>query len=220
MTVDAILLDWPALVETEPAAKLIPKTLRAVAVLFEAEAGETLFRIGDPVRQVYLVISGEIRLTRSDRNGTEIILQRSRGGFIAEASLDSKAFHCQAVAAEPSKVLLFPVASFRTALESEANFCKGWQSHLARELRRVRAQCERLNLHNAADRVTHYIESEGVNGAIELHQSRKAWAAELGLTHESLYRTLRRMQDEGVLKVDGHQFSTFPFHGDTPSLRT
>jgi len=209
-----MLLDWQELIGIEPSAKLIPKALREATTLFSAEGGETLFRIGDPVRLVYLVISGEVRLTRSDRNGGEIILQRSRGGFIAEASLDTRAYHCLAVATEPSRMLLFPVASFRAALESDATFCKGWQSHLARELRKIRAQCERLNLHNAAERVTHHIESEGINGAIELRQSRKAWATELGLSHESLYRTLRKMQDEGVLKVEGNRFSTRPFLGN------
>jgi CRP-like cAMP-binding protein len=49
----------------------------------DAKAHETFFRIGDPVRHLYLVISGEARLVRIDRRGREVILQRSRGGFIA-----------------------------------------------------------------------------------------------------------------------------------------
>jgi CRP/FNR family transcriptional regulator, dissimilatory nitrate respiration regulator len=39
------------------------------------------------VQSVFSVISGEVRLIRRDRNGSEIVLQRSRGGFFAEASL-------------------------------------------------------------------------------------------------------------------------------------
>lgn len=67
------------------------------AKLLDAQPRETLFRIGDPIRYVFLVVSGEARLIRLDRNGGEVILQRSRGGFIAEASLDSRAYHCDAV---------------------------------------------------------------------------------------------------------------------------
>jgi CRP/FNR family transcriptional regulator, dissimilatory nitrate respiration regulator len=74
---------------------------------------------------------------------------------------------------------------------------------IAREVRRLRAQCERLSLHGAADRIIHYIEAEGSNGIVILNQTRKAWAAELGLTHEALYRALRRLQTDGTLDIDG-----------------
>lgn len=196
-------VNWDALVATYPLTASISINLRARATQVVASSGELLFRIGDPIRHIYFVISGEVRLMRFDRNGGEVILQRSRAGFIAEASLDSPAYHCDAVVTETSTLLLFPIAAFQAALESEPDFRKAWQSRLAKELRKVRAQCERLSLNNAADRVTHYIESEGVDGVITLNHSRKSWASELGLTHEALYRALRRMQDDGILKVEG-----------------
>lgn len=203
-------LDWPTLCGRQPAAALIPESLREHAKLFEAQTRETLFRTADPVRHIYLVISGEARLIRLDRNGGEIILQRSRGGFIAEASLDSRAYHCDGIASEPTAILALPASAFRSALDADPTFCKAWQMQLAKEVRKLRAQCERLSLHNAADRITHYIESEGTDGVLILSQSRKSWAAELGLSHESLYRTLRRMQDDGLIAVDGTRLATKP----------
>ncbi len=201
-------LDWPSLIATEQSVHLIPRALRESAHLVHADTRESLFRIGDSVRYIYLVVSGEARLIRVGPQGNEVILQRSRGGFIAEASLDSRAYHCDAVVVEPTALLLFPVAAFRTTLEEELVFRKGWQSLLANEVRKLRAQCERLSLHSAVDRIGHYIESEGTHGVVKLNQSRKAWASELGLTHEALYRALRRMQDDGLLAIDGHRFTS------------
>lgn len=203
-------IDWLSLIEIQPAAGLIPVSLRMHARLLNAQPRETLFCIGDPVKHVFLLISGEARLIRLDRNGGEVILQRSRGGFIAEASLDSRAYHCDAVASEPTTILAFLAGVFRSALEEDSTFRRAWQSQLAKEVRKLRAQCERLSLHNAADRIIHFIESEGTDGALTLTQSRKSWAAELGLSHEALYRTLRRMQDDGVLDVDGARLATKP----------
>ena len=57
------------------------------------------------------------------------------------------------------------------------------------------------------DRIIHDIESEGDAGAVVLTQSRKDWAAELGLTHEALYRSLKQMSDSGVLILDGPRIS-------------
>ena len=75
---------------------------------------------------------------------------------------------------------------------------------LAREVRLLRARCERLSLRSAASRVVHYIESEGRDGRIELRCARKAWAAELGLTHAALYRalaSLRRAKRIAIVEI-------------------
>ena len=203
-----IVLDWQALSESQPELVLIPPQLRTQAERLELKAGVTLFRVNDRVQNVFSVVSGEVRLVRLDHNGTEIVLQRSRGGFFAEASLDNKGYHCDAVVSEAGIILQFPVNAFRSALDEDADFRSAWMAHLAREVRKLRAQCERLSLHRAADRIIHYIESEGVDGIIILNQSRKAWASDLGLSHEALYRALSRLQANGVLQIDGSQIST------------
>ena len=84
-----------------------------------------------------------------------------------------------------------------------------WLQRLTREVRTLRAQSERLRLNSAAERILHYIEAEGSDGAVTLHQTRRAWAGELGLSHEVLYRTLRRLREEGVLTLDGNRIAIF-----------
>ncbi|MEB0272987.1 Crp/Fnr family transcriptional regulator, partial [Pseudomonas sp. 5B4] len=63
---------------------------------------------------------------------------------------------------------------------------------------------------SATDRITHYFESEGSDGAVTLSQSRKSCAKDLGLTHEALYRALRRIQNDGCLKVECNQLTIKP----------
>jgi len=92
--------------------------------------------------------------------------------------------------------------AFIEALADEG-FRNRWIGHLARELRRVRAQAERMSLRTAQERIIHYIVTEGENGSILLSHSKKDWAAELGLTHEALYRALVRMERSGQISVDG-----------------
>lgn len=142
-------------------------------------------------------------LVRHSRDGQPIVLQRVHEGFIAEASIESPLYHCDGVATVPTVVLAFPIAALRSALDTDARFRAAWSRHLAGEVRSLRARCERLSLHRAADRITHYLETEGVGGAVVLDRSMKSWAADLGLTHEALYRTIARMKCAGTLSVDG-----------------
>ncbi len=150
---------------------------------------------------MYFVVSGEVHLVRRSPSGSEIVLQRAREGFLAEASLDQAAYHCDAVAVLPSELLMLPRKSFLEALAADG-FRSRWIMHLARELRRVRAQSERLSLRTAQERIVHCIETEG-DGSIRLSHSKKEWAAELGLTHEALYRALARMERSGEIDIVG-----------------
>jgi CRP-like cAMP-binding protein len=104
-------------------------------------------------------------------------------------------------------LLGFPIEPFREALRDDGKFRAFWMMRLAREVRSLRAQCERLSLRSAADRIEHYIEAEGDNGRIVLRRTRKAWADELGLTHEALYRTLASLRQKGrITAVENEGF--------------
>ncbi len=195
--------DWSILAADYPDLAHVPPGLRDAARVRVFAAGEAVFRQGDRPKAMYRVLDGEVRLLRRARDGTETILQRSRGGFFAEASLESAAYHCDAVVVVVSRLLSFPKAAFREALNSTPVFRDAWMAQLAREVRLLRARCECLSLRGADARILHALESEGTAGALTLAQSRKAWSAELGLTHEALYRALARLQAAGTICVDG-----------------
>ena len=132
-----------------------------------------------------------------------MVMQRARNSFFAEASLESAAYHCDGVATEPVLALAFPIGKFLIALAECPNFRGKWISLLLREVRRARGQVERQGLRNAGDRILHYLETECPSGQLRLNQTKKAWASELGLSHEALYRALGKLSDQGVLRVDG-----------------
>lgn len=192
--------DWRTLARRSPVLAALPQAARIAARQRDLAPGRTLFRRGDRPRAMYFVLRGEVRLVRRSVAGREIVLQRARNGPLAEASLDQPSYHCDAVGEAASALLAVPIAAFRDAL-ADAGFRGAWTSHLARELRRTRAQCERLGLRRAQDRILHYLESEGDDGRLQLTQTKKAWAVELGLTHEALYRALRTLARSGLVTV-------------------
>lgn len=195
--------EWAALIRTHPELVSIPQRLRDHAIDVRAAAAATLYRIGAKPKFMLFVVAGEIRLVRRTRNGAEIVTQRATAGFLAEASLEGLRYHCDIVAGLDSRIVAFPIGQFHKALHDDEGFRDFWITRLARELRKVRGQCERLSLRGVAERIEHYIEAEGSNGRLELRQTRKAWAAELGMTHEALYRALADLVRAG--RVDAQE---------------
>lgn len=193
-----------------PEWSALPPRLREAAEPLTAAAGKTLFRAGSRPLAIYYVLDGEVRLVRRSASGAESILQRARRGPLAEASLYSPRYHCDAVVCSSARLLRFPRPLFLQTIDDDPAFRTAWITHLASEVRRARAQSERLSLKRAADRVLHYIECEGRDGVLRLEQTRKDWAAELGLSHEALYRTLATLQRQGRLHISGQTFEVQP----------
>lgn len=193
--------NWTAFEKASPLLAAMPERVRRSTRTQSVPKAAQLFARGDRPHAMYFVISGEIHLVRSSLAGDQVVLQRAQRGFLAEASLDQTRYHCDAIAVRPSELLKIPRKAFRDAL-SDAGFGKVWMAHLAGELRRVRAQTERMALKTAEARILHYVEVEGNDSSIVLNHSKKDWANELGLTHEALYRALARMERSGQLRVD------------------
>ena len=197
-----VVIDWPEHIERVPILAAFPRSLRDTVRLRDLAPGAMLFASSMRPRNMHVVISGEVCLMRRSAQGAEIVLQRARRGFLAEASLDQTEYHCDAIATTSAAVLQIAINSFRRALD-DSSFQHIWTAHLSQELRRVRAQAERLSLKTAEARIVHYIAAEGTDGGFLLSHTKKEWAAELGLTHEALYRALARMAERGKLVIDG-----------------
>lgn len=89
----------------------IPAPVRAAGTERALEAGQTLFRQGARTLGLYEVVRGKVRLARFDRAGREVILHAaSAGETIAEASLFSPTYHCDAIATTDAVVRLYPKA--------------------------------------------------------------------------------------------------------------
>jgi len=205
---------WRELIVRHHGLALIPEALAECAWRQHFSRGELLFHAGNKPRGMLFLLAGEVRLVRISHDGGEVILQRSHCGFVAEASLNTPAYHCDAVAVSDGELLGFPIGPFRRALEM-SDFRDLWISLLSRQVRTLRACCERLALNGTAERVIHYLQSEECAGVVTLPRTKKAWAAELGVSHEGLYRTLARLQREGRITVDGDRVTLLP-NGSTP----
>ena len=180
--------------------ELLPSAVRAAGQTLKLAARQRLASQGDEPRYVFYVIAGEVRLMRAGRKGESFILQRVRRGWVAEASLFARRYHCDLQTAVATTLVRIPIATLRKQLESSSEFRQYWIECLSAEVRRLRGACERLGLRSAEERVLHAIESDGNDGELRLDEPLKDWAAELGLTHETLYRALARLERAGALR--------------------
>jgi len=154
------------------------------------KAGETLFHLGDRVSQLYVVRAGDVHLLRYDAEGREAVMQRAGPEtLLAESSIFSEVYHCNAVAAAPSELAVIARADFRRAADADPRTMEAIARHLAREVQRARARLEILSKKTVRER----LDTWSTLGGGELQRgSMVAVAREIGVTPEALYRELNK----------------------------
>jgi CRP/FNR family transcriptional regulator, dissimilatory nitrate respiration regulator len=182
--------------------------VRASAIDRRLAAGETLFRAGTRTIGLFEVVTGKVRLARVDRSGREAVLQvAANGETFAEASLFSPSYHCDAIAATDALVRLYPKKILLKELERDPKLARAFTARLAQQVMALRTRLEQRNILSARERIRHFLTLNlGADGqTVELSGTLKDLAADLGLSHEALYRTLADMEKVNEIKRVGEK---------------
>ena len=165
----------------------------------EFRRDRVLFSQGDPITHMFVILTGEVMLERCQPNGRSIVLQRAaEGSVLAEASLFSDFYHCNAVAVMDARVKLIARGDIRLRFERDSAFAISWANHLASEIRHARLRAEVLSLRTVAERLDAWIVQ---NGDLPDKGRWKLIAQEIGTSAEALYREIAARERGGRVNI-------------------
>lgn len=183
------------------AARAVYKTYGAQAVvLSEAQ----------PVKSFYLILTGKLKLFKISPDGREQTLQLLGPGdpFGLCTAFATESFPASAVALEPSTLLSVPGPQVEAIALREPKLLLNIISILSRRLKESMTLIESLSLKDLPARIASFLRHELSRGApgqthLTLSLSQRELAKILGATPEALSRTLRKMSDDGLIRVSG-----------------
>jgi CRP/FNR family transcriptional regulator, dissimilatory nitrate respiration regulator len=161
-----------------------------------------LFQQGQAAAAIFEVLSGRLRLVRRTLDDHLVALHTARAGdLFAEAALFADFYHCDAVAAAPSRVRAYPKPALLAALRANPTLFEAFSARLAHQLQALRTRLELRNVRSARDRVLqHLMLAAGADGrSVKVDSRLQEIAADLGLTREAFYRTLAALEADGVI---------------------
>ncbi|HEV2186007.1 MAG TPA: Crp/Fnr family transcriptional regulator [Stellaceae bacterium] len=177
-------------------------SLEAASLVREMGQGELLFEQGAPAAAIFSVESGRLRLIRRTIDDHLVVLHTARRGeLFAEAALFADAYHCDAIAAVPSRVRVYPKPKVMEALRDDPALAQALMARLAQQLQELRGRMELRNIRSARKRVLQYLRLRAGtrNRSVMLEGQLQDIAAEIGMTREALYRALTALENEGQL---------------------
>lgn len=199
-------------------ANLPPDDLRridAIASVRRFGKKGSIFQEGDRADGFYVVASGRVKIFKLSAEGKEQVLHILEAGqSFAEATIfEGGVFPAHAEALADSELLFLPKRAFIDLLERNPRMALRMLASLSKWLKRLTDLVESIALRDVEARLVRFVSedmrSRGLplaDGMVyEIPVSKHVLASRLGTAPETFSRTLKKLQEEGKIRVRGRQ---------------
>lgn len=185
--------------------------------------GEPLFSHGDTAAHFFLLRTGSIKLYRLSPEGHEKIMRFIRPPETFAESvmfMDEPRYPVHGEGVEAGELVAFERAAFLEILQESFATCRAVMAQMTQRIQAHWDEIEALTLENSRYRVVHYLLGlvpDGRRGrlTVTLPARKMLIAAHVAVTPETLSRTLRTLNDEGLIEVSDERVTIL----DTEALR-
>lgn len=183
-------------------ATLARLTLEAKVEHFED--GAVIFRQGDAVGAVVVILRGFVKIMRIAASGDETLIGiRSDGETVGEPPLASnETCRVSAEAVGPISVLKIPAARFSRLMNESPSLCAAVARDAKDKIAALVGEIESLKAQNADQRLASFILGLCPPGAeqcrFRLPYDKRLLAAQLGVKQETLSRAFAKLREHGV----------------------
>jgi CRP/FNR family transcriptional regulator, cyclic AMP receptor protein len=175
--------------------------------------GEVIFHVGDPGDALFIIVSGEVKISLPSEGGDEAILVRlARGDVFGElALLDGAPRSATATALTAVETVVLPRDKFRDLIANEPVVRDALLASLAAELRRLTTHVEELHFLDITGRLAACLARLATDGGIALPDgavqlktslTQGDLASMVGSTRQSVNKLLRQFTDDGYLRLE------------------
>lgn len=179
------------------------------AQLIDFSKGTSVFNRGEAAVGLYILLDGQLKLGVTSPQGSEKIISIvTPGESFGEAILFlERQFPVYAQATLDSHVLLIPKNLIFSMLDNDAMFARKMLAGLSVRMHQLVQDIEMLSLQSCSQRFIGYLLQMSANTSdasnITLPASKTTIASLLNLTPETLSRTMAKLQQQGLIEVNG-----------------
>jgi len=177
--------------------------------LIDFPKGTAVFNRGEAALGLYILLEGQLKLGVTSPQGSEKIISIvSPGDSFGEAILFlERQFPVYAQATLDSKVLLVPKSLIFSMLDNDTMFARKMLAGLSVRMHQLVQDIEMLSLQSCTQRFIGYLLQISADASdasnITLPASKTTIASLLNLTPETLSRTMAKLQQLGLIEVNG-----------------
>ena len=193
-------------------AEELPKLEALIYSARPVQRGESLYRSGDTFDNLYAVRSGSLKTTMAHRDGREQVTGlRLAGAALGLDGISDDKHACSATALEDSTVCIVPYVALKQLCREVGSMQERLHKLMGEQIVREAAQMMVLGSLSADERVAAFLldvsernAQRGYSSAeFNLRMTREDMGSYLGMTLETVSRTLSRFQKRGLIDTQG-----------------
>jgi CRP/FNR family transcriptional regulator len=185
--------------------------LLPIARTRQVDHGEILFSAGDRASGFYVLLEGKIKLFKVSADGKEYILRVVQSGqtFAEAAAFSGLTYPVFAETMSQCRLVYFDTKDFRDLIHRSPQLALNMIATMAALLHSLNQKIEDLSLREVAARLSRHLlaQAREEHGAVadgasfRLETTKSALAARLGTISETLSRTFKKLQQQGIVEV-------------------
>ncbi len=185
------------------------RQLQQAASWHRYRPGTIIYQAGEPARGLYIVVSGTVKQYRLSEDGHEQILSMvSANQIFGEIPVfQGGHYPTSTQCITQADVVFLDRTALLSQLERDPALSLKFLSLFASKQRRLLGLIEDLTLRDAHGRLCHYLYNalqDGREGnVVRLPASQVTLARMLGITSETMSRTLKQLRVEGLIETEG-----------------
>jgi len=184
----------------------LQKEIIEVSTPMHFKAGQTLLDYGEYVKFVPLVVSGSIKVLREDEDGHEILLY-----YLNEGETCAMSFTCcmmnrkseiKTVAEEDIDILAIPLKYIDLWISKYTSWKNFIMLSYNARLEELLKALDSIAFKKMDERLLEYLKKKAeANGSPSIHSTHQEIAYELNASREAISRLLKKLENNGVLKL-------------------
>jgi CRP/FNR family transcriptional regulator/CRP/FNR family cyclic AMP-dependent transcriptional regulator len=181
--------------------------------------GATVFHQHDSGGGLYLILAGQVKITRTGRDGRDVtVAVLDEGNFFGEMSLlDGQPRSASATALQATRLLVLDREHFQRHVLAQPRIVAKLLRELSKRLRGADQAIENLALGSVHDRLFHLLGHLGRRdprqadtGVIERSPTHQELAEMVGSSRETVTRTLAGMEKAGLIAIERRRVTLLP----------
>lgn len=178
------------------------------------QAGERIFREADPVKGIYFIEQGKVKVLSGLSNGEERIIRiAGNGGILGHRAINTQFFYISAEALTDTHLTYIPMNIFLKVIRANPGMAIYLINFLSDELRDDEDRMKKLLVPDPRVRIAvvfvKIIDCFGYNklkkNKLDFTLSRTDFANMAGTTYETVIRTLALFKESGLISLEGKE---------------
>jgi CRP-like cAMP-binding protein len=182
----------------------------------EFSKGTVLFREGEPGKEMFVLQSGKVAISKRVRELEKVLATLGPGEFFGEmAIISNKPRNATAVVEDDARLLVIDPKTFEGMIRGNAEIAVRMIKKLAERLSEADAQIENLLLADPSSRVIHQIlqtcQTRGrpMEEGIEIEFPTKDLPREIGVGEPAVRFMLDKLQRAGLIERSGDRLTVY-----------